>query len=138
MKQYSDGKDLHSFVAYGVNKLADNVASTYDLRGRNVILRNKMENQSSQKMELLLRDLVNLKIRSRMQLEIVKQASEKTNLMLETNNCQPSLARAVFSKSLELIDKGLSPVEVKRLDKVCNLFVKRFQKHLDLYLVLMM
>ena len=41
MKQYSDGKDLHKDLLDGVNKLADNVASTYGPKGRNVILRNK-------------------------------------------------------------------------------------------------
>ena len=37
MKQYSDGKDLHKLLFDGVDKLADNVASTYGPRGRNVI-----------------------------------------------------------------------------------------------------
>ena len=41
MKQYSDGKDLHKLMLDGVNTLADNVASTYGPKGRNVILRKK-------------------------------------------------------------------------------------------------
>ena len=40
------------------------------------------------------------------------------------------LARAVFSKSLELIEKGLSPVEVKRgLDKACEFVCGRISRY---------
>jgi len=123
MKQYSDGKDLHKELLAGVNKLADNVASTYGPKGRNVILRKKDGRPVITKDGVTVARFVNLEDPFQdAAVEIVKQASEKTNSDAgDGTTTSTILARAVFSKSLELIEKGLSPVEVKRgLDKVCN------------------
>ena len=124
MKQYSDGKDLHKDLLEGVNKLADNVASTYGPKGRNVILRKKDGKPIITKDGVTVARFVNLEDPfQNAAVEIVKQASEKTNSDAgDGTTTSTILARAIFSKSLELIDKGLSPVEVKRgLDKVCTL-----------------
>lgn len=124
MKQYSDGKDLHKQLLEGVNKLADNVASTYGPKGRNVILRSKDGKPIITKDGVTVARFVNLEDPfQNAAVEIVKQASEKTNSDAgDGTTTSTILARAVFSKSLELIEKGLSPVEVKRgLDKVCDL-----------------
>ena len=123
MKQYSDGKSLHKLLLDGVNKLADNVASTYGPRGRNVILRKKNGKPIITKDGVTVARFVNLEDPFQdAAVEIVKQASEKTNSDAgDGTTTSTILARAVFSKSLELIEKGLSPVEVKRgLDKVCE------------------
>ncbi len=128
MKQYSDGKNLHKELLAGVNKLADNVASTYGPRGRNVILRKKDGKPIITKDGVTVARFVNLKNPFQdAAVEIVKQASEKTNSDAgDGTTTSTILARAVFSKSLELIDKGLSPVEVKRgLDKVCELVCQK-------------
>ena len=124
MKQYSDGKDLHKLMLDGVNTLADNVASTYGPKGRNVILRKKNERPVITKDGVTVARFVNLEDPfQNAAVEIVKQASERTNSDAgDGTTTSTILARAVFSKSLELIEKGLSPVEVKRgLDKVCEL-----------------
>jgi len=124
MKQYSDGKELHKQLLEGVNKLADNVASTYGPKGRNVILRKKDGRPIITKDGVTVARFVNLEDPfQNAAVEIVKQASEKTNSDAgDGTTTSTILARAIFSKSLELIEKGLSPVEVKRgLDKVCEL-----------------
>jgi len=124
MKQYSDGKDLHKLMLGGVNTLADNVASTYGPKGRNVILRKKDGRPVITKDGVTVARFVNLEDPfQNAAVEIVKQASERTNSDAgDGTTTSTILARAVFSKSLELIEKGLSPVEVKRgLDKVCDL-----------------
>ena len=128
MKQYSDGKDLHKLLLDGVNKLADNVASTYGPKGRNVILRSKDGKPIITKDGVTVARFVNLEDPFQdAAVEIVKQASEKTNSDAgDGTTTSTILARAIFSKSLELIEKGLSPVEVKRgLDKVCDLVCQK-------------
>ncbi len=128
MKQYSDGKDLHKLMLDGVNTLADNVASTYGPKGRNVILRKKDGKPIITKDGVTVARFVNLEDPfQNAAVEIVKQASEKTNSDAgDGTTTSTILARAVFSRSLELIEKGLSPVEVKRgLDRVCDLVCEK-------------
>ena len=110
MKQYSDGKELHKQLLEGVNKLADNVASTYGPKGRNVILRKKDGRPIITKDGVTVARFVNLEDPfQNAAVEIVKQASEKTNSDAgDGTTTSTILARAIFSKSLELIEKGLS------------------------------
>ena len=84
----------------GVNKLADNVASTYGPRGRNVILRNKNGKPIITKDGVTVARFVNLKDPFQdAAVEIVKQASEKTNSDAgDGTTTSTILARAVFSK----------------------------------------
>ncbi len=128
MKQYSDGKSLHKLLLDGVNKLADNVASTYGPRGRNVILRKKNGKPIITKDGVTVARFVNLEDPFQdAAVEIVKQASEKTNSDAgDGTTTSTILARSLFSKSMELIEKGMNPVEVKRgLDKVCELVCEK-------------
>lgn len=131
MKHYSDGKDLHQLMLDGVNKLADNVASTYGPKGRNVILKRKDGRPIITKDGVTVARFVSLEDPfQNAAIEIVKQASEKTNSDAgDGTTTSTILARAVFSKSLELIERGLSPVEVKRgLDKVCTLVCEKIEE----------
>ena len=131
MKQYSDGKDLHKLMLDGVNTLADNVASTYGPKGRNVILRKKDGKPIITKDGVTVARFVNLEDPFKnAAVEIVKQASEKTNSDAgDGTTTSTILARAVFSRSLELIERGLSPVEVKRgLDRVCDLVCEKIDE----------
>ena len=130
MKQYSDGKNLHNLMLEGVNKLADNVASTYGPKGRNVILKEKDKPPIITKDGVTVARFVNLEDPfQNAAVEIVKQASEKTNSDAgDGTTTSTILARAIFEKSTELIEKGLSPVEVKRgLDKVCKLVCEKIE-----------
>ena len=128
MKKYSNGRDLHELMLDGVNTLANNVASTYGPKGRNVILKDKEGRPIITKDGVTVARFVNLEDPFKnAAVEIVKQASEKTNSTAgDGTTTSTILARAIFSKSLELIEKGLSPVEVKRgLDKVCNMVCEK-------------
>tara|TARA_B100001248_G_C27388478_1_gene460979 strand:- start:461 stop:2044 length:1584 start_codon:yes stop_codon:yes gene_type:complete len=131
MKQYSDGKNLHQLMLDGINILADNVASTYGPKGRNVILRKKDGRPIITKDGVTVARFVNLEDPFQdAAVEIVKQASERTNSDAgDGTTTSTILARAIFSKSLDLIDRGLSPVEVKRgLDKVCKLVCEKIEE----------
>jgi len=131
MKHYSDGKDLHRLMLDGVNILADNVASTYGPKGRNVILRKKDGKPIITKDGVTVARFVSLEDPFQdAAVEIVKQASEKTNSDAgDGTTTSTILARAIFAKSLELIERGLSPVEVKRgLDKVCDLVCEKVEE----------
>tara|TARA_R110001592_G_scaffold21067_7_gene85379 strand:- start:20201 stop:21790 length:1590 start_codon:yes stop_codon:yes gene_type:complete len=131
MKHYSDGKDLHQLMLDGVNKLADNVASTYGPKGRNVILKRKDGRPIITKDGVTVARFVSLEDPfQNAAIEIVKQASEKTNSDAgDGTTTSTILARAVFSRSMELIERGLSPVEVKRgLDKVCDLVCEKIEE----------
>jgi chaperonin GroEL len=131
MKHYSDGKDLHQLMLDGVNKLADNVASTYGPKGRNVILKRKDGRPIITKDGVTVARFVSLEDPfQNAAIEIVKQASEKTNSDAgDGTTTSTILARAVFSRSMDLIERGLSPVEVKRgLDKVCTLVCEKIEE----------
>ena len=131
MKQYSNGKNLHQLMLDGINILADNVASTYGPKGRNVILRKKDGRPIITKDGVTVARFVNLEDPFQdAAVEIVKQASERTNSDAgDGTTTSTILARAIFSKSLDLIDRGLSPVEVKRgLDKVCKLVCEKIEE----------
>ena len=124
MKQYSNGEDLHHLMLQGVNKLADNVASTYGPKGRNVILKGLDKRPIITKDGVTVARFVALDDPfENAAVEIVKQASEKTNSDAgDGTTTSTILARSIFSKSVELIERGIDPVEVKRgLDKVCEL-----------------
>ncbi len=124
MKQYSNGGDLHHLMLQGVNKLADNVASTYGPKGRNVILKSKDNRPIITKDGVTVARFVSLEDPfENAAVEIVKQASEKTNSDAgDGTTTSTILARSIFSKSVDLIERGIDPVEVKRgLDKVCDL-----------------
>ena len=131
MKHYSDGKDLHQLMLDGVNKLADNVASTYGPKGRNVILKRKDGKPIITKDGVTVARFVSLEDPfQNAAIEIVKQASEKTNSDAgDGTTTSTILSRAVFSRSMDLIERGLSPVEVKRgLDKVCTLVCEKIEE----------
>lgn len=130
MKEYSNGKDLHKLMLEGVNKLADNVASTYGPKGRNVILKKKGSKPIITKDGVTVARFVSLEDPfQNAAVEIVKQASEKTNSDAgDGTTTSTILSRAIFAKSLKLIKKGFSPVEVKRgLDQVCSLVCDKIE-----------
>lgn len=131
MKHYSDGRNLHQLMLDGVNKLADNVASTYGPKGRNVILKKKDGRPIITKDGVTVARFVSFEDPfENAAVEIVKQASEKTNSDAgDGTTTSTILAREIFSKSVELIEKGLSPIEVKRgLDKVCDFVTEKIQE----------
>tara|TARA_Y100000592_G_scaffold68773_1_gene106875 strand:+ start:667 stop:2262 length:1596 start_codon:yes stop_codon:yes gene_type:complete len=130
-KSYSNGKSLHELMLEGVNTLADNVASTYGPRGRNVIIKEKGKSPIITKDGVTVARFVELENPfQNVAVEIVKQASERTNSDAgDGTTTSTILARELFSNSLELLSKGISPIEVKRgLDKVCGLVCDKIRE----------
>ena len=115
-KRFSSKEELHNGILSGVNKLADNVASTLGPRGRNVIL------QEKGKMPIITKDGVT--VAKFVDLEdpvenagaqIVKQASAKTNIDAgDGTTTSTVLTRAIFEEAWRHIESGASPTELKR------------------------
>ena len=119
-KHFSSNEDLHNKILTGVNKLADNVASTLGPRGRNVIL------QEKGKMPIITKDGVTVARFVDLEdpvenagAQIVKQASGKTNVDAgDGTTTSTVLTRAIFENAWSYIEDGSSPVELKRgIDK---------------------
>jgi len=116
MKKYAHGSGLHEKILLGVNKLADNVASTMGPRGRTVIL-----NQAG-RAPIVTKDGVS--VARFVELEepfenaaanIIKQAAEQTNTSGGDGTTTATvLARAILAKAHRHLVAGNSPIEVKR------------------------
>ena len=119
-KHFSSNEELHNKILSGVNKLADNVASTLGPRGRNVIL------QEKGKMPIITKDGVTVARFVDLEdpvenagAQVVKQASGKTNVDAgDGTTTSTVLTRAIFEGAWSYIEDGASPTELKRgIDK---------------------
>ena len=117
MKLFSSKKKLQDTFSFGVNVLADNVASTLGPKGRTVLL-----HAARDEYPLITKDGVTVaKFATHddpfanAAMMILKQASIKTNLEAgdgTTTACV--LARSIYEEALKYIEKGHSPVQIKR------------------------
>ncbi len=120
MKHYDNGQDLQQKILSGVNKLADNVASTLGPKGRNVLLHQQGKNPIITKDGVTVAQFVELEDAfENAAAQVIKQASEKTNSQAGDGTTTATvLARAIFSEAQKFIAAGESPVELKRgIDK---------------------
>ena len=115
-KIYSSNEDLSSKIAAGVNKLADNVASTLGPRGRNVILKKKDSNPIVTKDGVTVAEFVELDDPiENVGAQIIKQASRMTNSQAGDGTTTATvLARALFENARKMIASGHAPIIVKR------------------------
>ena len=116
MKKYAHGQGLHEKILSGVNKLADNVASTLGPRGRTVII-----NQSG-RAPIVTKDGVSVARFIDFEdpfenaaANIIKQAAEETNSSAGDGTTTATvLARAILIKAQRHVVAGNSPIEIKR------------------------
>ena len=116
MKVYSCDEALSSKIAAGVDKLADNVASTLGPRGRSVILKKTGSNPIVTKDGVTVAEFVELEDPFEdVGAQIVKQASRVTNSEAGDGTTTATvLARALYKNARRYIASGHSPIEIKR------------------------
>jgi len=125
-KKYCNDSALHEKVLTGVNKLADNVASTLGPKGRNVILQQKGKRPIITKDGVTIAKFVDLEDEfENVGAQIIKQASEETNSDAGDGTTTATvLARAILNQSQKFLKAGVSPVELKRgMDKATQSIV---------------
>jgi chaperonin GroEL len=108
--------DLNAKVLKGVNRLADNVATTLGPKGRNVILHQKGKEPIITKDGVTVSAFVHLDDEfENAGAQIIKQATSQTNSMAGDGTTTATvLARAILVKAQRYITAGASPIELKR------------------------
>ena len=104
-KIYSSNEELTAKIAAGINKLADNVASTLGPRGRNVILQKKDGKPIVTKDGVTVAEFVELDDPfENVGAQIIKQASRMTNAEAGDGTTTATvLARAIYANARQLI-----------------------------------
>ena len=131
-RKFSNGYELNSKILEGINKLADNVATTLGPKGRNVILFHK-----EQGVPVITKDGVT--VAKFVQLEdpfenvgaqIVKQAAEQSASKAGDGTTTATvLTRAILQRAQKYLTAGVSPIEIKRgMDKACDAIADRLKE----------
>lgn len=121
MKVYQNGNELNASIMDGVNKLADNVASTLGPKGRNVILKTKEGSPVITKDGVTVAKFIEFEDSfENLGAQVIKQASHVTNQEAGDGTTTATvLARSIMSNAQRYLSTGASPVEVKRaMDKI--------------------
>ena len=129
-KSYICGEDLQKKILAGVNKLADNVASTLGPEGRNVILSRRGNNPIVTKDGVTVAKFVDLKDPFEdAAAQLLKQAASETNSLAgDGTTTSTVLAREIYSKSQKYLSAGSSPIELKRgMDKAVEKIIKKLR-----------
>lgn len=125
-KVYNSNTELQEKVLNGINKLADNVASTLGPRGRNVLLHKKGANPIITKDGVTVAECVDLADPTEnAAAQLLKQVSAQTNAVAGDGTTTATvLARAMLVKAQAYLAAGTSPVELKRgMDAACTQLV---------------
>ena len=131
-RKFSKGYELNSKILNGINKLADNVATTLGPKGRNVILFHK-----EQGVPVITKDGVT--VAKFVELEdpfenvgaqIVKQAAEQSATKAGDGTTTATvLTRAILQRAQKYLSAGVSPIEIKRgMDKATDAIVERLKE----------
>lgn len=130
-KLFDCGLSLHDKIAKGVDTLADNVATTYGPRGRNVIIHRNGSTPIITKDGVTVAKFVNLTDPvENTAAEIIKQAAAKTATDAGDGTTTATiLARAMFLQARKYITTGASPVEIKRgMDKAVAAILEKLSE----------
>jgi chaperonin GroEL len=130
-KIYSANDELAAKITAGINKLADNVASTLGPRGRNVILQKKDGNPIVTKDGVTVAEFVELEDPfENVGAQIIKQASRTTNIEAGDGTTTATvLARAIYQNARKQIASGYAPIEIKRtIDKTVEEIVEKLSE----------
>lgn len=114
--KFEDRLGLNEKVLNGVNRLADNVATTLGPKGRNVILQEKGKDPIITKDGVTVSAFVHLDDEfENAAAQIIKQATSQTNATAGDGTTTATvLARAILVKAQRHITSGASPTELKR------------------------
>jgi chaperonin GroEL len=128
--KFEDRRVLNEKLLNGVNKLADNVATTLGPKGRNVILQEKGKPAFITKDGVTVAVFVHLDDEfENAAAQILKQAASETNTVTGDGTTTATvLAREIFSQAQKYLTAGASPVELKRgIDKAVGAIVGHLQ-----------
>lgn len=116
MKIYQNGDELRARIFSGVNKLADNVASTMGPRGRTVVLHPRGSTPIVTKDGVSVARFVDFEDPfENLAAHIIKQAAEETNAAAGDGTTTATvLSRAIFNEAQKRVVAGVSPIELKR------------------------
>lgn len=129
-KLYASNDELAGKISSGINKLADNVASTLGPRGRNVILQKNGGNPVVTKDGVTVAEFVELDDPfENLGAQVIKQASRMTNAQAGDGTTTATvLARAIYQNARKQIASGYAPIEIKReIDKTVQEIVERLE-----------
>ncbi len=129
--KFEDRRILNEKLLNGVNKLADNVATTLGPKGRNVILQEKGKDPFITKDGVTVSVFVHLDDEfENAAAQILKQAASETNMVAGDGTTTATvLAREIFSQAQKYLTAGASPVELKRgIDKAVEVVVEKLQE----------
>jgi chaperonin GroEL len=130
-REYESNLALRDKLVSGVEKLADNVASTYGPRGRNVIIHPKGKNPIVTKDGVTVANAVQFSDPfENVAAQIIKQAASKTASDAGDGTTTATvLARSIYTKAQRYIAAGASPVEIKRgVDKTVEAVVEQLKE----------
>ena len=130
-KVFDNDHSLHDKIIAGVNKLADNVASTLGPRGRNVLLQEKGKRPIVTKDGVTVAKFVDFEDPfENAGAQILKQAADQTNERAGDGTTTATvLARDMLVKAQRHINAGCSPVELKRgMDKATEAIIKQLEE----------
>ncbi len=115
-KSYAHHKELQERILCGINKLADNVASTLGPKGRNVMLQEKGRSPFVTKDGVTVARFVSLEDPvENAAAQILKQAANETNSSAgDGTTTSTVLARALVREAQKYLASGASPIELKR------------------------
>ena len=131
-KHYLDNQELSAKILNGINKLADNVATTLGPKGRNVILFHR-----KQGVPVITKDGVTVAKFVEFEdhfenvgAQIVKQAAEQSASKAGDGTTTATvLTRAILRQSQKYLSAGVSPIEIKRgMDKAATTIVERLKE----------
>ena len=128
--KFEDRTGLNEKVLNGVNKLADNVATTLGPKGRNVILHQKGKEPIITKDGVTVSAFVHIDDEfENAAAQILKQAASQTNSMAGDGTTTATvLARDILVKAQRYIAAGASATELKRgIDAAVKRIVQRLE-----------
>jgi len=135
--KFEDRRGLSEKVLKGVNRLADNVATTLGPKGRNVILHQKGKEPIITKDGVTVSAFVHIDDEfENAAAQIIKQAASQTNTVAGDGTTTATvLARDILVKSQRYITAGASPIELKRgidtaVEKVISI-LKKSATHIE-------
>jgi chaperonin GroEL len=130
-RHYESGTGLNQKILSGVNKLADNVASTLGPKGRNVILYQKGGTPIVTKDGVTVARFVEFDDPfENVGAQIIKQAAQNTNTNAgDGTTTSTVLAREILVQAQKYLATGVSPIELKRgMDKAVTEIVKNLDE----------
>jgi len=130
-KNYDAGSSLSQKILAGVDKLADNVASTLGPRGRNVIIKQAGKRPVITKDGVTVAEFVDLEDPfENAGVQVIKQAARQTNAVAGDGTTTATvLARAILHGAHRHIVAGASPIEVKRqIDNTVEQYVQNLKE----------